>query len=89
MNRVHINVSKPYDVVIGYGLIDKIIPLIKPVCATKRVAVITDSIVDGLYSKTIINQLKDNAFDVCEFVFPSGEQSKNINTLSDILEFLA
>ena len=89
MNRIRINVSKPYDVVIDRGLIRTILPLIEPVCSGKNIAVITDDIVDGLYGQAIINQLKGKDFDVCKFVFPNGEQSKNIDTLSDILEFLA
>ncbi len=89
MNRMHINVSKPYDVIIGRGLINETASLIESVCISKRVAVITDDIVDGLYSQNVVNQLKNNAFDVFKFVFTNGEQSKNINTLSDILEFLA
>lgn len=87
-NRIHINVSKPYDIVVGRGLIDDIAPLIGQLCSGNKVAIITDDIVDELYGDIVLNQL-NNEFDVYKYVFQNGERSKNINTLSDILEFLA
>ena len=81
MKKIHINASKPYDVVIGHGLINEIISLIEPLCLSKHIAIITDDIVNDLYSQCIIQQLKNNGFDVLEFVFSNGEQSKNIDTL--------
>ena len=89
MNRIHINVSKQYDVVIGRGLINDVEPLIRPICDSNRIAIITDDIVNDLYGDSVFQELVDKKYDVCKFVFPNGEKSKNINTLSDILEYLA
>ena len=49
----------------------------------KKLAVITDDTVDGLYFKKL------GLDGALKFVFPHGEESKNMNTLSEILEFLA
>ena len=89
MNTIRVNVSKPYDVLIGRGIFQHIPEFILPVCASKRLAVITDDIVAKLYLHSLKNNLEDAGFDIFALVFPNGEQSKNIGTLSDILEFLA
>lgn len=89
MKRIHVNVSKPYDVLIGRGLIDSIQKVIKPVLSSRQVAIITDDIVETLYLETVVEGLKKAELSVCSFSFPNGEQSKNIKTLSSILEFLA
>lgn len=89
MNKIHINTYKQYDVVIGRGLINNIEPLIISVCNSNRIAIITDDIVNNLYGDSVFQQLINKKYDVCKFVFQNGEQSKNISTLSNILEFLA
>ena len=42
-----------------------------------------------LYEETVRKSLTEAGFSVCTFVFPAGEASKNIHTLSHLLEFLA
>lgn len=89
MKKVYVNVSKPYDVLIGRGIFENISELIQPVCLSKRVAVVTDDVVAGLYLNKLINNFKIAGFETFTYVFTNGEKSKNMNTLSDILEFLA
>lgn len=89
MNRIHVAVSNEYDILLNRGLIDKVGELITPVCKSKRIAIITDDIVNSLYADIVSQSLKIQDFSVSRFVFPNGEASKNIGTLSDILEFLA
>lgn len=89
MRKIHVNVSKPYDVIIGRGILKDLPELICPVCTSYRVAIITDDIVAELYLKTVEENLQSAGFETVSFVFGNGEQSKNIKTLSDILEFLA
>jgi len=52
-------------------------------------AVVTDSIVGPLYLETVTASLSAAGYAVSTFEFPAGEESKNVSTLSDILEFLA
>lgn len=89
MRKIHVNVSKPYDVLIGKGIISELPEIIRPVCISNRVAIVTDDIVAGLYLESVEQSLKASGFETVSFIFPNGEQSKNIKTLSDILEFLA
>lgn len=52
-----------------------------PVLAERQLFIITDSNVNAIYGGLILSTFKKKA----DFVFPAGEQSKNIQTLTDIL----
>ena len=91
MKKIHVNVSKPYDVLIGRGIFYQIPNLILSASAvkSKRVAIITDDIVAKLYLEKLKEEFAKAGFTALAFVIPNGEQSKNIQVLSEILEFLA
>lgn len=86
---IRVKASTEYDVLIGENLIEKAGELIKGVLKDCKIALITDDVVDKLYANAVINSLKDNGFTVNKFVFANGEQSKNLATYGQILEFLA
>lgn len=52
-------------------------------------AVVADSNVAPLYLETVKASLLEAGYQVSAYVFPAGEGSKNFDTLSHILEFLA
>ena len=89
MKTIHLNVSKSYDVLLDDGLINNSNELILPFCKGHNIAIITDDIVDRLYGSFLYNKLKEGNYSIIKYVFPNGESSKNIHTLSNILEFLA
>lgn len=89
MYTVHLKTSTPYDILIGPGLIAQSGNLIGKVFSPCKAAVITDSNVHPLYAPTVMHSLSNAGFQPVEYVFPAGEQSKTLSTLSDILEFLA
>ena len=86
---VKINVGKGYDVVIGDGLLDACGGLIAEVTGSCGAVVVTDSNVEKLYLQTVLDSLKNAGISAVSYAFPAGEESKNISTLSDILEFMA
>lgn len=87
MRTVSVKASQDYDVLIERGLLSKTGEIVSKVVKSKRVAIVTDDIVDALYSQVVIDSLKSNGFEVCKYVFPNGEQSKCIENLSKIYEF--
>ena len=90
IRRIPVSTSPPYTVSIGGGLLGRCGSLLaEAVPAPCRVAVITDSAVGPLYLETVQESLKGAGYDTIPYVFPAGEGSKNIETLSGILEFLA
>ncbi|MBQ8296411.1 MAG: 3-dehydroquinate synthase [Ruminococcus sp.] len=88
MKRIRVNTSKPYDVVIERGSINKCGKYIAEIAKSKKAAIISDDIVEELYGETVINSLKENGFECTMFSFKNGEASKNLSVLSDIYEFL-
>lgn len=86
---MRINVGPGYDVRIGRGLIDSCGVSLAAVAPKCRVAVVTDSTVKDLYLSRAVASLERAGFDCVSFAFPAGEGSKNISTLSNMLEFFA
>lgn len=87
--RIRINVGNGYDVYIGNGLIDICGELSLNSVLPCRAAIITDSNVAPLYLERAKKAFARAGFEVSSYVFPAGEVSKNLGTLSDILEFFA
>lgn len=89
MRSVTVKTSATYEVLIGSGLLQKAGETVKKVISPCKAAIVTDSTVVHLYEETVRKSLTEAGFSVCTFVFPAGEASKNIHTLSHLLEFLA
>lgn len=88
MEKVTINASRSYDVLIGNGILDRAGELISAVLKAKRACIITDDNVDRFYGERTVSSL--NAADISteKFVFPHGEASKSHTTLLKIYDFL-
>lgn len=92
MKNVHINAGNGgngYDVRIGSGLLAQSGRMIREAVRADRAAVFADSAVDALYGETVVRQLEQAGFEVCKFVFPAGEESKNLSTVSRFIDFMA
>lgn len=88
MKVVNVNASQNYDIIIDRGLLSKCGEIVSKCVKTKRIAIVTDDIVDALYSDTVISSLKDSGFEVSKYVFPNGEHSKCSDNLNNIYDFL-
>lgn len=86
---IRVKTHTEYDVLIGKNLIKNAGKLIKQVISPCKIAVITDDVVDRIYSETLVESLEKQKYQVVKFVFHSGEASKNMETYTDILNFLA
>ncbi len=89
MRTITVNASKKYDVIIARGLLDTLGERLSGDYSGCKITLVTDSKVDTLYSKKVIDRLSDVGFQTEKFVFPEGEQSKNKDTLFALLEFMA
>ena len=76
-----------YEVLIGQEL--KVGELLANIHKACHVVVVSDDTVFNLYGDRTVKSLTEAGFKVDTFVFPHGEQSKNIHTVEDILEFSA
>ena len=88
MTKIRINTSKPYDVVIGGGLLEQAGALIAEAVKGRRAVIVTDDIVNGLYSEKLIKSMEAAGFKTDIFVFPNGEESKSHKTLIELYDFL-
>lgn len=90
MSSFHVALKKvvddSYDVQIGSELMDDLVRDIKNglVGAKKKFAVITDSNVDTLYGKPILDKLLEAGYQGDLFVFAAGEKSKVRKTKEEI-----
>lgn len=89
MEIISVCASASYDIYLDADILEKCGELIRKNSSARRAAIITDDIVDGLYSSIVESSLKDHGFDVIKFVFPNGEESKNHDTLIKIYSFLS
>ena len=86
---IPVRVREGYNVVIAAGLLDESGSLLRAALGDCRLARVTDSNVAGLYLERVLISLRAAGYDVSSFVFPAGEQNKNMQTLADLLEFFA
>lgn len=90
MKTVEVSASKNYQVIIGAGLLDILGQEVAKVSNAKKTCVVTDSNVAPLYLETAKKSLAAAGFfDVCDFIIPAGEASKNGQTFLNLLNFLA
>ena len=89
IRTIQVHTTPAYDVAIGGGLLHTCGQSLRKVLAPCHVAVITDSTVASLYLDAVCTSLREAGFTVSFYVFPAGEANKTMNTLAEILEFLA
>lgn len=91
MIKLTVNASRKYDVVMERGMLGKAGEYIGKANG-RKICIITDDNVDKLYGQSehaLWGSLTSAGFDVYKYVFPGGEDHKNMATVTGILEFLA
>ena len=89
MTRIHIAVSRPYDVCIGAGLLPSLGEELGKLRKACTVAVIADDTVMPLYGQAVCQSLRRDGFTPLTYTVPSGESAKNLTTYASVLTFLA
>ena len=89
MERITVNASTVYDILIGRGVRDQLADRLTAQFGKGKVCAICDSHVAPLHLSALTDALQARGFSVESFVFPAGEQSKTPQTLFTLLEFLA
>ncbi len=85
MNKI--NVLNSYNVTVGNNTLEDTDSILKALNIKGKIAIVSDSNVAPLYLKRLESIIKD--YSPVHYIFPAGESSKNIATLSNILEFFA
>ncbi len=89
MKLVRVNTEAPYDVEIGHGILSECGKRIRERTKALSAAVIADENVSRLYGDIVKKSLEEADFRVVTYTFKPGEDNKSMNTVCDILEFLA
>ncbi|MEG0833163.1 MAG: 3-dehydroquinate synthase [Oscillospiraceae bacterium] len=89
MKKLQISSSRRYEVLIGGSLRHESGELIKSIHRKCTAVIVTDDMVEGLHAAEVAASLQKSGFDVRLCSFQNGEKSKNISTVSDIVEFFA
>ncbi len=74
--------GREYDIKIEKGIFERSGKLIAEIHKPCRIAVVTDSNVEPLYGKAMLNSLADSGFKASIITVPAGESSKSIEKLS-------
>lgn len=96
MKSVNVNAGDGYDIYIGCGLLGRAGELCAEAFGNKnkslnnmKIAVFTDDNVGKLYADVLKQSLEIQGFKVYVYSYEAGEQSKNIDTVSDFIDFMA
>ncbi len=89
MEKVIVNASRKYDILIDRGVIDNAGEYIASAVKSRHIAVVTDDNVDKYYGDRLMASLAAAGISAVKFVFTHGEASKCHNTLLKLYDFLA
>lgn len=89
MKSIRIATTKPYDVLIGEGLLARAGELLTPLFSGCKVCILTDSHVGARYIHPLKESLTEAGFTVSDIIFPAGEHAKNIDTYGNVMNALA
>ena len=102
MIKIPISASKKYDVIMHQGILNMAGFYIKESLSlkddpltgklkNKKICIVTDATVNQLYGQPehkLYQSLKASGFQVHKFVFRGGEETKSMDTIEEILDFL-
>lgn len=89
MLQIHVNVSKPYNVTVGRGILSEADRYITGVCPTKRAVLVCGKIPGEVYGEKLQKLLENSGFQIFRIDALDGEKDKTVGTLETILEFMA
>ncbi len=78
--------STGYDITIEKGLLSSIGERVRPLTNAVRICIVSDSNVAPLYLSTVAASFQKAGFETSTFSFSAGEPSKNLETVTKILE---
>ena len=85
---VHLDQKPIYDIVIEKDFSQLGTAFSRLNVTGRKICVVTDSNVGPLYAKAVQEVLETTGNQIFVYTFAAGEESKNLNTVQDLYEFL-
>lgn len=89
MNKIDVRTGRPYQVLIGKGLLKEAGRLARPLVRGSRTVIVGDSNVMPIYGYAIASSFSEAGFETSAWTFKAGEASKNPSVLLELLNHLA
>ncbi|WP_300368702.1 3-dehydroquinate synthase [Brachyspira sp.] len=93
MNKVEVKINNEsninYDILVQKGLLKETGNLVKNILRGKRALIVTDDIVNKLYTDIVKESLEKENIITSVCVLPNGESNKNIESVNNIFSSLA
>ena len=89
MDRININGSTSYDVIIEHNILDKCGDLLREELAGSKSLIVTDSNVAVLYLGKVSDSLRQAGYETSSIVLSAGEETKNVDNYTFLLNVLS
>ena len=89
MEKIIVNASKKYEILIKEDILDEVGSHIKGICSPTKILLVSDTNVFPLYASRVISSLEKVGFEVIYYVITAGEGSKNSESLFELIDVLA
>lgn len=87
--KLRIRVRSGYDVLVGRDLLGSSGSLIQEAMGQRRCVIVSETNVAPLYLQRVTDSCLEAGLPVSSYVFPAGEEHKNLETFGNILNALA
>ena len=89
MQTIRVQTSRPYDILVGRGLLDHAGELAREVNHGTRALIVTDSHVFPLFAGRVLRSFEAAGYAADVFVFEAGEEHKRLSVIQEIYTKLA
>ena len=89
MEHLHVGLGeRAYPIWIGNGILQHLDEALREVDFPKRVALVTNPVINDLFGESVLHVLQKAGFSVSVILLPEGEENKNLQTLQTIYDAL-
>ena len=89
MEKITVNGSTSYDVIVEHGIIDRVGELLRDNIGGEKAFIVTDSNVATLYLSKVSDSLKEAGYEVSSIVLASGESTKSVENYTFLVNLLS
>lgn len=89
MRKIFVKTNNPYEIMVQKGIFKNCSEIIADFFNSRNAVIVTDESVYRIYGKILEDKLLNEGFKLGVFILKDGEQSKNLDNLALLYEFLS